>query len=186
MSTTRVIIITVPPERVRAQIEPLREKLCNLAENDQALAYPPHITLRTGAFVPEEHLQLFVDNLQNAIPGATPFPIRADEIYLGQTRHQGEPRHICAATFEPCPALIELNRHLLSYRAYIKRNQKTFWPHLSLVYGNLSQRGLMSLENTFDHRPDMLRPNWHWTVDHVALYSLKSGRWEPLHTIALS
>jgi 2'-5' RNA ligase len=186
MSTIRVIIITVPPAHVRDEIEPLRKRLCRLAGDGQALAYPPHITLRTGAFVPQGQLRVFADNLGEAIAGLTPFPVRTDGIYLGQTRHQGEKRHICAATFEPCPSLLELNRLLLTCRDYIKGEQRSFWPHLSLVYGSLSPRGLVSLENTLDHRPDLLRPNWHWVVDHVALYALKSGTWAPLHTIALS
>jgi len=184
MSTIRVIIITVPPAHVRSEIEPLRSALCRLAGDDQALAYPPHITLRTGAFVPREHIRVFVHKLWKTLDGMASFHVRADGLFFGQTRHQGETRHICAATFEPCHALFELHQRLLSFQACIKGPQHTFWPHLSLVYGNLTAEGLLSIRDYLDHHPDLRQPAWHWAIDHVALYCPDIGHWKRLHTLS--
>ncbi len=181
----RVIIITVPPEEIRSHLEPLRQRLCSLGGDPRALAYPPHITLRTGAFIPRDQLQAYIHDLGASIAGMPPCPVRAQRLYLGPTDHQGCQRFICAATFAPSPDLHRLNQRLLTVSRYQKREQTSFWPHLSLVYGNLSLEGLRAVQSCLADNPEILKPEWSWSIDHVALYTLQSTHWQPLHIFHL-
>jgi Bacterial phosphonate metabolism protein (PhnI) len=59
----RFVIITVPPPELSVLLESTRAAAASLTRSCAALAYPPHITLRTGAVVPEESVESFASGL---------------------------------------------------------------------------------------------------------------------------
>ena len=60
-SIVRLIIISLPPEPLLGRLTELRREMCALADSREALRYPVHITLRTGALVPEDELPRFFE-----------------------------------------------------------------------------------------------------------------------------
>jgi hypothetical protein len=58
---TRLIIITVPPPDVAAALHRARSEAARLTGSVAALAYPPHLTLRTGAVVPADGTHAFLE-----------------------------------------------------------------------------------------------------------------------------
>lgn len=61
---TRFIIITVPPQPIFRKLEKLIKECSLLGNTYEAVAYPPHITLRTGALVPNGDVKPFVEGFK--------------------------------------------------------------------------------------------------------------------------
>jgi hypothetical protein len=61
--TVRFIIITVAPQPVASEIDRARRAVCAVGQSNAALAYPPHVTLRTGVRVPVDIVSAFLDEV---------------------------------------------------------------------------------------------------------------------------
>ena len=84
MSDVRFIIITVPPPALSVLLESARAAAASLTRTCAALAYPPHVTLRTGALVPEESVESFAAGLRESLGAWRPFTINARGFFHAQ------------------------------------------------------------------------------------------------------
>jgi hypothetical protein len=74
----RFAIIATSPPSVAPQIEEVRQRACEVGRSFAALAYPPHISLRVGAFVPAPMIERFLDGFETVVGQWDPFPLRTD------------------------------------------------------------------------------------------------------------
>lgn len=183
--TKRLIMITVPPPAVCDAINAVRRPLAALADSAVALSYPPHVTLRTGAVVPLDQLQPFVDGLQVLLQDVSPFILTAQGIHMGTYERDDGPQPIVAFKITPSHALLALNQRLLTYRQYRKSERTAFKPHLSIAYEDLSMANYEKLCAHIKTQPELQTRAFEWTCDNVSLYEKVDQRWVPYHVIQL-
>ncbi len=141
MRATRLVIITVPPQPVADEIAALQQRLCSVGGSRAALAWPPHVTLRTGALVPPSELGAFVQGLGRALGDWQSFVIRTDGLWM-----EDSPRRDLGAfvglRVKKDAALVDLNRRLLTYTPWRKSDRVSLEPHVTLAFDDLSPPGL--------------------------------------------
>ena len=74
----RFVIITTPQSDVAARIDEARRTVCRIGASQASLAYPPHVTLRTGTLVPLLQLPEFIHEFGELIGRWEPFRIRTN------------------------------------------------------------------------------------------------------------
>lgn len=184
--TIRLVIITVPPPEVANAVQRLREPLCHRAKSVAALAYPPHVTLRTGVRVPPAEMESFLAAFGALCREHRPFPIRTDGIRYLTYDDAGVEKYIVGYAVAPSAPLRALNRHLLTYRKYRKSDRTAFHPHMTLVFDDLSRADWHALRAYIEAHPESFARSFEWICDHVGLYVLRDGRWEPYAVLPLA
>jgi len=186
MDGVRLIIITVPPPTVRAELSMLRATCSEVSSSQAAAAYPPHVTLRTGVVVPQAKMGSFLDEFGCFLEGVRPFEIQtADIVFRTIARDQGVVP-IAALEIEPSRMLVSLNARLLRYQPYRASGRTSFWPHLTLAFQDLSTAGRQRLENYITDREEIRSRRFAWTCDNVSLYRLRGRCWQPYHVYRLA
>jgi len=180
MSLTRLVIITVPPQPLAGEIARLQRRLSGIGGSTAALAWPPHITLRTGALVPNSELEAFVQGLGSALGSWEPFTIRADGLWS-----EAGPRPDLGAfvgyRIVGDAALWLLNRRLLAYTPWRKSNRLTFEPHLTLAFDDLSAEGHERICSWLKTHSHDVPTRFEWVCAHFGLYALAGRKWQPFH-----
>ena len=179
MDGVRLIIITVPPPAVQAEIAELRAICSGVSRSYAAAAYPPHVTLRTGVIVPKEELGIFLDGFGGLLGGVRPFEIRTGEILFRTIPRDHGVVPIVALEIEPSAELVSLNARLLRYAPYRASERTGFWPHLTLAFQDLTPVGLRRLENHLSTREELRSRRFSWSCDNVSLYRRCGSRWQP-------
>ena len=82
----RFIVITTPPPEVGRPIDEARQLVSGISGSRAALAYPPHVTLRTGMLVPSTLVSSFLDAFEVVVAGWEPFPIETDGLWITSYR----------------------------------------------------------------------------------------------------
>lgn len=185
MADLRFIIIAVPPPGTAAEIQALREPLCRKYGALWALSYPPHVTLRTGAVVPEEKAGEFCDRFAATLAGVGAFAMRAGPARHGRMSYEGEEHFFLYLPVMLDQPLAELNRRLLSYTAYRKSVCTEFKPHLTLLWGDLPKAEESTLAAKADAGTPPFGTAWAWRCATVSLYCKKDGSWVPYRDFKL-
>lgn len=183
MERIRFVIITVPPAAVTRQIERLRIPAADVSGSRIALAYPPHVTLRTGALVPAADVVDYVNGMRETLADFHPFEIRTAGLLASTYREGGEEKHFVGYEIEKSEELLSLHERLLTYTPWIKREQPNFEPHLSIAYGDLSAEGRAAIMHLVEKNPGIAPKDLRWTCDNVGLYHRVSGEWQPFAVI---
>ena len=181
MNTTRYVIISLPPPELEAKLETFRRPLCKRYKAPAVLAYPPHITLRTGAFVPEGCEAEFFAGIEKAVRGTRPFEVQTCGVWFGT--HQEKP--IVALDIEPVPELMGLHKKLLTFSKWQKRGQPCFRPHISLLFGDLSPAAFQRAKKERQANPQAFEFSCRFILDHVGLYRFDARQWIEAHRIQL-
>jgi 2'-5' RNA ligase len=182
----RLVIITVPPPEVAEAVEALRAPLCRMADSRAALAYPPHVTLRTGVRVPPASLDAFLAEFGRVVSGLAPFPVRTEGIDFLTYGDEGREKYLVACRIAPTEPLRRLNRRLLAYRKWRKSDRTAFHPHMTLVFDDLSREDWLRLRTHIEAHPETYARTFDWTVDHVGLYERRGERWQPRAVLPLA
>lgn len=211
--STRLVIITVPPPDLELRLSRLLERVGELTGAREALRYPPHITMRTGALVPSAELDEYIAGFSEHVE-RSPFSdvrISATRLLWSTYRSAGQLRHFIGYEIEPTDELLGLHRYLLSYDRYIKATQTSFWPHLSIAYHDLTpdaaalaaaELGLPPVPEELDaslgaaggapSQPSSTTdkpadPIWvpQWCCRNVGLYARSGRKWQPQAVFAL-
>jgi len=182
----RLIIISVLPPAAAAAVRELRDPCCGLAGSREALAYPPHITLRTGVLVPPEAMDAFIGEFADLVRGVHAFALRTRGILAG--RLGGEYGNAPIACYEIAPSedLAALNALLNRYQPYRKSNRNAFHPHVSIAYGDLTEDGLQAIKCFLGKNPALRDREISWMCDNVSLYRKEDDQWVEFHRIPLS
>jgi len=175
--SVRFIIIPAPPEEVARAIDEARRIVCEVGRSCAALAYPPHVTLRTGALVPLPLVPVFMDALEAVIGQWDPFPIRTQGLWRTAYDDGGKEKylvgyHVCKDT-----ALAELNERLLRYTTWRASNRLHFEPYVTLAFDDLSLDGFVNVEHWLNENPDRLPKGFSWTCDNVGLFRREGDTW---------
>jgi 2'-5' RNA ligase len=186
MVGVRLIIITVPPTAVQAELSLLRANCSGVSSSHAAAAYPPHVTLRTGVIVPPRGMSAFLAEFGRLLEEIEPFELRTGEIVFRTILRDSGEVPIVALEIEPSAALLSLNARLLGYKTYRANDRTGFWPHLTLAFQDLSPAGLRNLERYLAAREDLRSLRLTWTCDNVSLYRQRGRRWQPHHLYQLA
>jgi len=144
-----------------------------------ALAYPPHVTLRTGALVPERNVAEFAAGMAQTLGKWRAFPVRTDGLFSTTYQAQdGTPRYIVGWRVVPDACLAGLHRRLLSYERFMRRAQPAFEPHVTLAFEDLAEEQVDPLLRHATDRPRVYPPRLEWPCTSVGLYWLRDGGWE--------
>ena len=181
----RFIIITVPPAEVAEQIDRFRRAIAEVGDTWEALTYPPHITLRTGALVPPEHAEQYADRLVQHLAQVRSFPVETGALQQTTYRSNGELRHFVGYEIDLSDSLMSLHRRLLEQRRWIKGEQPAFRPHLSVAYHDLDAKGALRIQRWIDTNRQRVPAGFSWTCDNVALYTRGATDWEPYRIVRL-
>lgn len=169
---TRFIIISLPPPAISHPLEEIRLRLAELTGAREALRYPVHITLRTGALVPEESVQSFWEGWQAHIsrPDSPPLPAFETVGLLYEDSFVG---YLAKTTAQ----VMAYHKYLLSYDPWIKSLQTAYFPHLSLAYGDLPPGGTEECRKWLEGQR-LASKNWRWRCQEPELFVEADGIWK--------
>ena len=173
----RFIVITTPPRDVSRQIDEARRHVCSVSGSRAALAFPPHVTLRTGAMVPAALVPTFIDAFGAVVGRWDPFQIRTEGLWRTAYRDAGKEKHLVGYRVAKDPALAALNERLLTYTTWRASSRLHFEPHLTLAFDDLDLDGFVRVQHWLDDNPGILPSGFCWTCDNVALFRREVDTW---------
>lgn len=187
--TTRLVIISVPPEPLRSRLEDFRFALCKASNSYEALRYPVHLTLRTGVNLKENEREKFFGAFSHFIKEKiNPFTIRLGSFVTeswpaGNQQGAGS----CFAGFEVLQSddLMDAHRILASFELYRKGPQYLYRPHVTMAFDDLSPEGLRRIRDMIDNKDpytglseteDSFR-GAHWICNSIDFYRRDTDHW---------
>ena len=173
----RFIVITTPPQDVSRQIDEARRHICSVGNSCAALAYPPHVTLRTGALVPAPLVSAFIDAFEAVVGGWDPFSIRTDGLWRTSYRDRAEEKYLVGYRIRKDPPLAALNARLLSCATWRASSRVSFEPHLTLAFDDLDLDGFVRVQHWLDDNPSVIPEGFSWTCDNVGLFRREGDAW---------
>jgi 2'-5' RNA ligase len=176
----RLVVITVPPADVARQIDAFRRDVCRIGGSRAALAYPPHVTLRTGFLYPPRERETLLRELAGILGTWRPFPIRTGDL-MWDTYDAGVTKYFVGYEITKDQALVDLNRRLLSYGRWRKSDRLNFHPHLTMAFDDLSFEGFQQVSRWLRDEPERAPLGFTWICDNVGLYHRVGKLWEPYH-----
>lgn len=183
--SVRFVIINVTPAALSARLRPTMERVGEIGESRTALAYPPHVTLRTGAIVPRGQIDSWLEGFREHAAGLEPVTMRTNGFAHTTYQSGGEARHFFGYTMEPTAELLHAHRRLLAYEPYRKSNQDSYWPHLSVAYHDVTDEGAARIEALLAAEPELLPRALEWRCTEAGLYHQVGERWVEWTTISL-
>jgi 2'-5' RNA ligase len=175
----RFIVITTPPPEVGRPIDEARQLVSGISGSRAALAYPPHVTLRTGMLVPAALVSSFLDGFEVVVAGWEPFLIRTDGLWITSYRDRGKEKFLVGYRVVKDPGLTTLNRRLLAYTTWRASNRLSFEPHLTLAFDDLDLDGFVRVQHWLNDSPGVLPQAFSWTCDNVGLFRREGDSWCP-------
>jgi 2'-5' RNA ligase len=176
VSLERFICVSVLPYELASILEPLRADLAAQSGAREAMAYPLHVTLRTGFQVPPENQAEFFEDFGSVIRGHPSFAMRTRG--LSRVSYQEGRRFLIAYEVVPDSALLGLHGALLSYTSFMKGEQYKYSPHVTLAFHDLGPEGFALCSKWIDEHPMLLGASFEWDCDNVCLLSKAGDRWE--------
>ena len=190
-STVRFVIISVVPNRIAYKIKNLSQELSGLSGSKNALLYPPHITIRTGAIVPIDNIDAFVLAFRKDVDKFNAKviyqePLTISEIDFINYTDEGQQKHLIAYRVRKTEWLVELNKTLDESNEYKKTMYKTFHPHISLAYGDLSTFYFNKLKDHILDNKEHFCKSLSFDINDVSLfYQLDNGYWKEYCSFSL-
>ena len=173
----RFIIITVLPKEVARRFDQTRRSVCEIGGSRAALAYPPHVTLRTGALVPGESVDAFLTEFGETIGVWDPFPMATEGLLVTDYRDGERLKYLVGYRVRKDPELVSLNERLLRYENWRASNRLHFEPHLTLAFDDLTEEGMQKVRLWLDGNRNELPVRLQWSCDNVGLYQRHGDFW---------
>ncbi len=173
----RFIVITTPPHEVARAIDAARRLVCDVGRSSAALAYPPHVTLRTGARVPAELVADFLDSFGAVVGEWEPFLIRTEGFWRTAYMEGEIQKYLIGYRVAKDPPLAALNERLLRFATWRVSNRLHFEPHVTLAFDDLDLDGFNFVERWREQNPGALPAGFSWTCDNVGLYRREGDVW---------
>ena len=175
----RFIVITTAPPEVSCRIDEVRRRVSEIGRSRAALAYPPHVTLRTGALVPSALVPSFLEAFGAVVGTWTPFTLRTDGLWRTSYRDREQEKFLVGYRVCKDPPLAGLNERLLRCSAWRASNRLHFEPHLTLAFDDLDRDGCSRVGDWIGDNPGALPAGFEWTCDNVGLFCQEEGEWVP-------
>jgi len=176
-TSIRFIIITVLPDDVARGFDHARRLACEVGRSRASLAYPPHVTLRTGALVPVEHVSAFIQELDETLGAWDSFPVTADGFVFSQYEDGEERKYLAGYRVRKDPSLTSLNARLLRLEKWRASNRLLFEPHLTLAFDDLDRKGFQDVQRWLEANPGALPSSFSWLCENVCLYTRTGDQW---------
>ena len=186
MKTLRLIVITVLPEPQASQFKRIRDEASRLSGAKAALTYPAHVTLRTGARIPEDAVSSFIEGLGGVVKGLKPFRLTTDGFDCRLYGDADKQKCLVAYKVLPTIQLLDAHHSLLSYSSYQRAPQNEYWPHLTLAFDDLTEAGFTDLQRRLAKRESPFDASFMWICDNVCLYVQSGHQWVELHRYNLA
>jgi 2'-5' RNA ligase len=175
----RFIIITTPPGDISGLIIEARRLVNEIGACTSALEYPPHVTLRTGALVPEPLASKFVHAFAAVIGRWNPFPIRTEALWRTSYTDRDREKYLVGYRVRKDAPLAELNERLLRCTTWRASDRLHFEPHLTLAFDDLDLDGYVRISHWLDENSRSLPEGFEWRCDNVGLYQREGKSWTP-------
>jgi 2'-5' RNA ligase len=179
VGTVRLVIIAVPPQPLFDRLTLLRRRLCQLGRSRAALAYPVHLTLRTGALVPEEQLPYFFREFADCARNVPAFPVSLGRFVASGLPDSGqEGGGKCFAGFEVVSGrgLMAAHRQLSAFELWRKGLQYEYRPHLTMAFDDLDEAGLDCIRAEMAGREDEYEGTM-WMAEQVMCCRKRGEAW---------
>jgi 2'-5' RNA ligase len=187
VNEVRLTIVTIPPSPLCGRLTGIRLEAATLTGSRAALLHPPHVTLRTGALVPERGIKQFAEALRGAIGPWRPFSLHAQGLFHAPySDEQGFERHMVAWRIPRDAPLMDLHARLCTCTRYQRRPQPVFEPHLTLAYEDLDAAAAESLIAHARENPHAYPAEFSWLCANVTLCRQAKDCWEPVVILPLS
>jgi 2'-5' RNA ligase len=187
----RFVIISVIPEPVFTELKKLSKELFELSGSITALLYPPHITIRTGAIVPIDEIDVFIKGFKIHVDKfhsqkiETEF-IKTQKLTFTEYYDNDVRKNMIAYFIEKNPWLVKLNETLNEYENYKKSFKKDFNPHISLAYDDLDTANFIKLKNFIWTKKEKYLKEFSFNLSDVSLfYQNDYGYWNEFYKINL-
>ncbi|MCG8338825.1 MAG: 2'-5' RNA ligase family protein [Proteobacteria bacterium] len=184
LSTVRFIVITVPKGVVFRKFSSIIQLIKHVGETYTAASYPPHITLRTGAIVPKQEVDNFIEGFGNHVADWKSFEIETEGIAQEEHLEEGDSSYFFYYRIKQNKTLDNLHKMLRQYEPYIKSRNKQFHPHLSLAYKDVTRSGYERIKELLRSKKEMFPSSLKWTCDNICLYFQKNYTWMPYHVFS--
>ena len=175
----RFIVITTTPSEISGRIEEARRLVSEIGGSRSALAYPPHVTLRTGALVPSDLVPSFLDAFGAVVGSWAPFPVRTDGLLRTSYRDREQEKFLVGYRVCKDRPLAQLNERLLRCSTWRASNRLHFEPHLTLAFDDLDRDGYSRINAWIEDNPGALPCGFEWTCDNVGLFYQEGTQWVP-------
>ena len=173
MESRRYVIITEAPLEIKTQISPIRARLSKEYESFSALAYPLHVTLRTGLIVPLDERKNVFDAFVDLTAEFGPFDVETDGLTYGEYAPE---KFLIAYRIKRSEKLSALHDLLLQYTEYRKSDRTDFHPHMTLLFDDLTKINYGDAV-TFLSSGAVDLPALKWRIKEFGLYYLSEGKW---------
>ena len=175
---TRFIIITVLPGATARLFDGARRLVGRIGSSRAALAYPPHVTLRTGVLVPDDMVDFFIDEFGDLLGHWAPFTVATEGIFCSTYLDGQVRKNIVGYRVRKDAALAALNQRLLAYVSWRASDRLAFEPHLTLAFDDLGAEGAQAVSRWREANPRVLPDRFQWTCDNVTLCRKIGDKWE--------
>ena len=175
MENRRYVVIAEAPLEICSRIDSLRTELASKFGSYAALAYPPHITLRTGLIVPNGEKQKVFDAFSRLTARFGPIAVQTDGLTFGE---YAPDKYLVAYKIKPNGRLKALHETLLQYVHYRKSDRTDFHPHMTLLFDDISKERY-ERASTFLNSGEADIPPLAWEIKEYGLYYLAGEKWKP-------
>lgn len=165
-----------------AKAEPIRKvqrKLSEMTGSQEALRYPPHITLRTGFLVPHSGAYGFLQRFIAYVNGIRSFPLSTEGYALKEYGSPDSPRYFIGMHVPLTPDLTALHEYLLGFGEFQKGPQGPYHLHISLAYHDLEKAWYERLANDRSPLEPEITERVTLELDNVCLYEFDGTAWIP-------
>jgi len=179
----RFIIISTLPEPLFSRIQEEQKELNAITGAKEAMLYPPHITLRTGALVPEDKIESYVVSFRNHIKNIKPCTLSSKSIVYEEYLSDGKTHYFIGYSLTLSSGLYDCHNTLWDFPKYAKSKRSDFNPHVSLAYKDLSTSNFEKAKlewNSSDLEP------LEWFMDTISLYHIEDNRWQEYARFSLT
>lgn len=176
-NTVRFVIVTIPPPDVANRIDAFRLAIAEVGATIEARTYPPHVTMRTGAFVPVVEVDSFAAAFVSHVGNQPRFKIETAKLEQSCYEAGGTTRYFVGYRIVESGELLAFNRHLLSFTPYRKSSATEFHPHLTIAFHDLAADGADRVARWISDNRSAVPDRFAWTCDNVGLYHKTDGTW---------
>ena len=171
----RFVSITLAPPDIGEEIDALRRPWNEAVGAQEALRYPPHLTLRTGLVCPDDQAAAAAATFLDHARSCRPATLTTQGLFFTTYGEPGRQRGMVGWSVASSESLWTLHQGLLEFKPWAKGPQGEFRPHLTLAFDDLGPEGVEILRQKA--RASGPVPDFSWTADHVALYHETPERW---------
>jgi len=175
--STRFIIISVLTGETARRFDDARRQTCLIGSSQAALAYPPHLTLRTGVLLPDSMIDGFLEEFSAVVGLWTAFPVNTEGTFVSRYRDGALLKNLVGYKVRKDPPLAELNRRLLGYEKWRASDRLHFEPHLTLAFDDLTDDGVRAIQQWWEKEPEVLPDGLQWSCDNIGLYRREQDAW---------